>query len=199
MNLLFKPKHYVIYIPGIGDNKYLIQGILVWLWRFYGVKAVTRTMNWADGEGFDEKLTRLLVEIDAHLAKGHKVSLVAASAGASAALNAFAARPNGISGVVSICGKIRRPESVSETTYRINPAFKQSMLLLQKSLGQLGPEERKRILNLHPLSDPVVPPTDTIVEGSQEKIMKTMGHSMGIIVALSIYGRYICRFLKQQP
>lgn len=191
-------KHFVIYIPGLGDNKYLIQGIFVWSWRLYGVKSVTRTMNWADGEAFEQKLTRLLTEINEHLAKGHKVSLVGASAGAGAVLNAYAVRPDQIAGVVSICGKILHAETVSDRTYSHNPAFKQSMDILRSSLEKLGATERAKILNLHPMHDPTVPVEDTKIEASQEKTMKTAGHSMGILVALSFYGRTICKFLKQQ-
>jgi dienelactone hydrolase len=191
-------KYHVIYVPGLGDNKYLVQGIFVWFWRLYGVKSVTRTMNWADGEAFEQKLTRLLTEIDEHLTKGHKVSLVGASAGAGAVLNAYAARQDQIAGVVSICGKILHPESVSDHTYRRNPAFKQSMLLLADNLKKLDQTHRERVLSLHPTFDPTVPVSDTKIEASREKTMKTAGHSMGILVALSFYGRTICKFLKHR-
>ena len=193
-----KVKHYVIYVPGLGDNKWLIQGILVYAWRLYGVKSVTRTMNWLDPESFEEKLTRLLVEIDEKLARGYAVSLVGASAGAGAVVNAYAARKGQISGVVNICGKIQNAQTISEATYMRNPAFKESMAMLPSSLDKLSANERSRILNLHPKADATVPVRDTFIEASIEKTMPVVGHSLGIIIALSMYGRFICRFLKQQ-
>ena len=93
-----KNRHYIIYVPGLGDNKWLIQGILVYAWRFYGVKSVTRTMNWLDPEPFEEKLTRLLVEIDEKLARGYAVSLVGASAGATRVAQYLGARGNCVVG-----------------------------------------------------------------------------------------------------
>ena len=190
-------KHYVIYIPGLGDNKYLVQGIFVWLWRLYGVTSVTRTMNWSEGsESFEQKLSRLLVEIDEKLAKGYRVSLVGASAGASAVVNIFARQPE-IGRLVIICGKIQHPETISERTYRVNQAFKESMAAVSASLDSLADTERTKILNLHPLFDPTVPVADTKIDGSREAVMKTKGHTMGILVALTIYGRSICKFIKK--
>jgi hypothetical protein len=193
-----KAKHYIVYVPGLGDNKAFVQGILVYVWRLYGVRSVTRTMNWLDPEPFEEKLTRLLVEMDEKLAKGYKVSVVGASAGAGAVLNAFAARSGQISGVVSICGKILHPETVSDYTYRRNPAFKESLAMLPSSLDELGEPERRRILSLHPKADPSVPVRDTHIDGAAEKTMPVVGHSVGILTALTIYGPHICKFLKQQ-
>ncbi|HET7320092.1 MAG TPA: hypothetical protein VFI84_00730 [Candidatus Saccharimonadales bacterium] len=191
-------KHYVIYVPGLGDNKYFVQGILVYVWRLYGVRSATRTMNWLDPELFEEKLTRLLVEVDEKLAKGYNVSLVGASAGAGAVLNAYAARKGQISGVVSICGKILHAETVSDTTYRRNPAFKESMDMLPANLNSLDVAQRSRILSLHPKADPSVPVKDTFIEGAHEKTMLVIGHTVGILTALSLYGPQICKFLKQQ-
>lgn len=195
---MLRTKHYVIYVPGLGDNKVFVQGILVYIWRLYGVRSVTRTMNWLDPEPFEEKLTRLLVEMDEKLAKGYKVSLVGASAGAGAVLNAYAARKEQISGLVSICGKILHPETVSDSTYSRNPAFKESMAMLPNSLEKLGSLQRQRILSIHPKADPSVPVRDTYIDGAAEKTMPVVGHGVGILTALSIYGPHICKFLKQQ-
>jgi hypothetical protein len=42
------------------------------------------------------------------------VSLVGASAGAGAAINAFAARKNIVNGVVCIAGKVNNPDAIGE-------------------------------------------------------------------------------------
>ena len=192
-------KHAVIYIPGLGDNKWLIQGILVWLWRLYGVKSVTRTMSWADGsETFEQKLTQLLVEIDEHRAKGRIVSLVAASAGATAAIHAYVERPNDINGVVTIAGKINHPETVHRFHETANPIFWQAAQLMPQALVKLTVPAKLRILSIRARHDPIVTASDSYIEGAHNEVAWTSGHSLTILWQLLFGARKIVQFLKQQ-
>jgi pimeloyl-ACP methyl ester carboxylesterase len=191
-------KHYVIYIPGLGDSKVGGQQKAVNIWRLYGVKPYLFQMHWDDGEAFAPKLTRLLAHIDKMHAEGYYVSLVAVSAGASAALNAYAERREIISGVVCICGQIMGAHHVSGYTYVRNPAFGESMQMLQSSLKKLTTEDRRHIYSLHPVADPVVPVRDTRLPGSIEGRLPTTGHATTIAYGITIAARKIMRFLKQQ-
>jgi hypothetical protein len=77
-------QHHIIYVPGILDDIYRVQSSLVATWRIYGVVGHCHAMPWLGDETFEPKLQRLLDAIDELSAQGHHISLVGASAGASA-------------------------------------------------------------------------------------------------------------------
>lgn len=192
-------EHVVIYIPGLGDARVTGQRLLVAQWRLYGVEPRMFQMRWADGKPFGPKLEQLLETIETLHRQGKTVSLVAASAGASAALNAYAARPELVHGLACICGKIDNPGNIHPSTYSRNPAFAGSISQLAASLEALGAAERARILSLHPIADPVVPVADTKLPGAISGRMPVYGHSFGIAYGLLFGSRRIMRFLKKLP
>ncbi len=194
-------KHAVIYIPGLGDSRIRGQQKAVNAWKVHGVEPYLFQMNWIDGEPFEPKLDRLLALIDKLTAKGRLVSLVAASAGASAALNAYAARQSQINGVVSICGKLQGHGigSVHSSLYRRNPAFLESMQQLAVSEDKLDAKARARILSMHPTVDDSVPVSETKLPGTSPKLMPVAGHFFGIAYGLTIGSFSAIRFLKQLP
>ncbi|HUS26472.1 MAG TPA: hypothetical protein VMY99_03940 [Nevskiaceae bacterium] len=189
-------QHHIIYVPGLSDSRADGQGLATKAWVLYGVKGHCLRMHWADGEPFAPKLQRLLDTIDELAAAGHTVSLVGASAGASAVLQAFAARKDTVAGVVCICGKIQHPETVRDAVYAENPAFMQAMKRLSTSLHSILPADRARILSIHPRADNSVPPEDTIIEGAVEKTIPTSGHARSIFYALTVGAPTVVGFLK---
>lgn len=189
--------HHVIYVPGLGDKRSYGQTLAISSWRLFGLKAHYFPLVWSDKEDFEPKLARLLRKIDALKKKGKPVSLVGVSAGAGAVLNAFALRKDAITGVVCIGGKINNPQSINHKVYEINPAFKQSLMLLQKNLKKLNQAERKRIMSIHPLEDKQVPPADTLIRGATEKTVPVTGHIKGIFYTVMFRGRMIGTFLKK--
>ena len=190
--------HHIVYVPGLGDPRYGTQGWILKLWRLLGVRAHYCPMRWGDKEPFAPKFEKLLGIIDELIAQNHEVSLIGISAGASAVLNAFAARKDRINGVVCVCGKINHPETVRPERYKANPAFKDSLEQLQKSLGRLGPAERSRIMSIHPIDDATVPPADTIIEGAIEKTVASKGHVTTIATQITFGAAGIVRFLASQ-
>ncbi len=193
-----KQIHSVIYIPGIGDTKTTFQEIAAKSWKFWGVKPHTFPMRWADGKPFEPKFQSLLAYIDDLLAKGHLVSLVGASAGASVALNAFAARPQ-IHGVVCISGKVNRPEAIGAWYHRNAPSFVESAHQSQKSLTNLSPQQRSRITSRYALVDVIVPKRDSHIPGAQNKTVLSIGHSPTIALQLTLGAPNHLRFLKNLP
>ncbi len=189
--------HTIIYIPGLGDSRLKGQGVVIKMWQIFGVKTKVCQMFWADDRSFEVKFQKIIDEIDELSKQGHKISLVGVSAGASAALTALAKRRDVISGVVCICGKIQNSQTVHETTYKHNPAFRESMKQLGKNLPNLGQSERKRILSIHSLYDNIVPPNDTKISGSQEKVIPTVGHIFSIACAITFGSFGIVKFLKR--
>ena len=75
--------HHIIYVPGLGDHKTYGQNIGIQIWRLFGFVPHYFPLGWATKEGFDQKLGRLLRQVDALRDQGHAVSLVGVSAGAS--------------------------------------------------------------------------------------------------------------------
>lgn len=190
--------HAIIYIPGLGDHRSRAQQRVVSAWRLLGVgHTETVIMNWREAEPFEIKLSRLLERIDDLASKGFSVSLVGVSAGASAVINAYAARQDTIHRVVCICGKLQRPETVSPVTYRANPAFETSMATLTESLGILDDRKRQQILSIRPLVDESVPPGDTVIPGAKAKTIPTISHVVSIAAAITLYSGSIVRFVRK--
>lgn len=187
----------VIYIPGLGDHRVHGQAVAVRTWQLWGVQSQLFQMNWADGEAFAPKLARLLALID-KLAVNGSVSLVAASAGAGAAINAFAARKNQIEGVVCIAGKIHYPEAIGERLIDKNPAFWESSQQVASSLNSLTAADRQRILSIRGLIDPLVPARDSRLDGAHNRVTWTFGHLITIATQLVFGAPFFLRFLKRQ-
>jgi pimeloyl-ACP methyl ester carboxylesterase len=189
-------KHHVIYVPGLGDHRPYGQPLIISFWRLYGLSPHYHAVGWADSEAFTPKLKRLIELIDSIKTADNKVSLVGVSAGASAVLTAYCMSPDKINGVVCISGKIQNGDAVGEQAYIRNPAFREAMAGLPEVLAELGANERKRIMSIHPIKDRTVPPSDTIITGALEKRVWAYGHIQSIFYCLLFSGRTIANFLK---
>ncbi|MGH7195182.1 MAG: hypothetical protein ACREGA_00160 [Candidatus Saccharimonadales bacterium] len=194
-------KHYrrVIYLPGLGDDDFRqVQTRLINFWRVYKLKVDYHYIGWADKQAFRPKLDKIIAQIDECAGRGERVSLIGASAGASAAINAFVARSAAVDKVVLICGKIHNPQTIARARFEQNPAFEQSLAMLPASLGKLPAAERRRIKSFRPLADGVVPPKDTIIDGADKGLLPSAGHSFSIFYALSFGSFRLAGFIKQK-
>lgn len=186
--------HHVIYIPGLGDDRTYGQNIAIQFWRLFGLTPHYFALGWAHEEGFSLKLGRLLSLIDTLSQDGSSVSLVGASAGASAVLNASARREN-LAGVAIICGKIQNPQTVSARTYLQNPDFKESMKeVVTNSKRTAG----RQILSIRPLRDQVVPLEDMRIDGAIYKTVPAWGHGSGIFAGIILGAPAIAHFFRTQ-
>lgn len=186
MTGLVRPEHHIIYIPGLGDTKIRGQQLAVRLWRTYGVYGHCHPVIWSDDESFDNKLAGVLREIDELNGQGHIVSLMGASAGASMALHAYAARKETVSGVVLVCGELADATTINPDYFEKNPAFQDSMERLPKTLQQLTPDDRLRIMSLHPIYDETVPIKDTYLDGARMYTSISFGHAVTIGFTLTL-------------
>jgi pimeloyl-ACP methyl ester carboxylesterase len=180
------PQHHIIYIPGLGDSKTRGQQFAVRLWRTYGVYGHCHAVIWNNTDSFENKLQGILKEIDQLKSKGHIVSLMGASAGASMALHAFAARKEAISSVVLVCGELADARKINPSYFTKNPAFKVSMERLPATLNKLTMDDRKRVMSLHPLFDETVTIKDTYLEGARMFTSISFGHAFTIGMTLTI-------------
>ena len=196
-----KRQHHIIYIPGIHDDRLKVQSFLVSLWRVYGVRGHCHEMPCFGPEPYEPKFKSLLERIDRYSSQGHRISLVGASAGASAAINAYVERRNAIGGLAYICGKINAPETVSKRTYSNNPAFETSMYKLQDSLKELTVEDKARMHSFYTPADQVVPYEATVIPGVAESKLPALRHGQTIIYSLSFGAAGLLRPLKasRQP
>lgn len=186
----------IIYVPGIRDDLFGVQSVLIQWWRLRGVRPVMLTMPWIGQEAFEPKLARLIAQIDRYHQRGYRVCLVGASAGASAVLNAYSQRKEVVGGVAYVCGKINDPESVSRQTYSNNPAFKTSMFQLQQVLGNLNAVDKKKFVSFYSPVDTTVPHADTIIDGVVEQKLPALRHGLAILYTLSFGSRKLLNTLK---
>lgn len=188
----------VIYIPGLGDHNPRGQRFVVQSWRLWGVEAELFHVNWGDGKAWQPKFERLLKQIDDLAAAGKQVALVGASAGAGAVINAYAARPKAIQGCVLIAGKVNDPAGIGPRYRNGNPAFIDSANQVPASLEKLGAEERRRILSIFSILDPVVPRQDSRIPGVRNRYTVVIGHSSTIAVQITLGAAGFIWFLKRQ-
>lgn len=191
-------KLYVIYVPGLGDSSVSLQRRAVNSWHLWGVQAELFQMNWADKELWQIKFNRLLKRIDQLIANGFNIGLVGASAGASAVINAYAARKDHIVGCVLIAGKVNHPETIGQNYYLHNPAFVTSVDDCQKSLALLNDKDRTRILSRYAAIDETVNKSDSLIPGAQNQRVLIIGHAITIGYQITFGATGFIKFLKRQ-
>lgn len=188
-------KPYLIYVPGLGDQRSLGQISAIKAWRSVGVKAEYYAVGWADGEPFEPKMRRLKELVDKRFAEHGPVVLMGASAGASAVLNVAAAMPKKIRAIVSICGFVRNA-NLQDQVFADNPAFGDSMRLLPASLLFL--EQRAiPILSVNSVHDKRVPRVNTQIPGAQSITMPMVGHVQTIAYSITLGKHRIARFIHR--
>lgn len=198
-----KPIYYVIYVPGLADKlnrNAALQGGAVRLWRLSRrVRTHYFVPRWADQhETLAHKINRLVKVIDAAHRKGYRVTLVAASAGSGLVMAAFAKRKDAVSAVVSICGKLRHPETVPEPLFVVNPCFKDAIASFAHTERGLTEADRSKILVVQAGRDSYVPDRDGRITGANYYRMASAGHVISIMMALTVYRRRLIRFIKSR-
>lgn len=189
---------HVIYLPGIGDAREAFQPWAVKAWQRWGAESELYSMNWADKEAWGIKFDRLINHID-RLSQNGPVALVGASAGAAAAINAYAARQDKIVGVVCICGKINNPGSIGSRYRSQNPSFVEAAYQTADSLKKLDASKRQNILSRYALFDQVVyNKDDSRIPGAQNRLSPTILHAPTIALQITLGAPSFLRFLKRQ-
>lgn len=194
-----KNKHVAIVVPGLKDQ-IPIHELLTALWPLWGITPVVHKMNWHDGESFDRKLDGLVRRIDMLGAKYENVSLVGASAGASAALNAYIKRKTKIHRVVNVCGRLRAKtnrgiDDFEKRTSSSN-SFRQSVLTVSAGVAELTAADCKKIRCIYPFfGDELVPKDTCILEGAENIAIPTGEHMISI--GFAMVTNYVTGFLNQ--
>ena len=155
-------------------------------------------MNWTVDEPWHDKLNRLVSTIDRHVKAGKTLSLIGESAGASAVINALGIRSRSLRTVILLCGKTQYPDRVAAYRYRQNPALRQALIASSHIINQLTNEQKEKLLNLHPILDPVVPVSETKIPNVKNSVMPTFGHALSIVFANTIWSWWIVRFIRHR-
>lgn len=176
------PRH-VLYIPGLGDGYDPGRRAALWLWRLYGVRAELIPMRWSHETSYMAKYTRIVDAIKAAESRGEEVVLIGESAGASMALNVFAARPSVVR-LITVCGVNAPDIKIAPRLQRRNPAFVESVEHLTDSLARL---DTSKITTLYALYDESVADRYTKISGANQRRLYGIGHLGTIILTLTIF------------
>lgn len=191
-------KHYLIFVPGLGDNNSLLNWAIK---RFEkdGFITIIRSAPWhKKEEPLKSKLERLINRIDEVYKDGQTLSLIGISAGASLVLNAYCQRKNKVENVVNICGRLRKGKNVFpslELASRGHPAFKESVELFEKNEPNLTDKDRKKILTIRAFWDEIVPRSTTSLNGATNIKLPLVEHSLTIYLSLLLSRKTIVRTL----
>jgi hypothetical protein len=192
-----RTSHLFIYVPGLGDTNLDNRQKLLSLWRIRRIKVEICAMKWGVDEPWKKKLHVLLTLIDKRAGEGYVISLIGESAGASAAMQAFVQKENSLRSLILLCGKSQHPESMSKKLIARHPALESAVKESNKVIQKLSDPQKAKILNLHPLFDPVVPVKETKISGVKHSRMPIVGHATSIVFANIFWMWRIIRFAKR--
>lgn len=184
-------EHAVIFVPGLDDAHEKIKSQTRHLER-YGFRPTVFSLGWRDGEGFKPKLTRLVTYIDSVKKDSDTVSLVGASAGGSAALNAYYERAEIINAVVCVSSRLREGLGLLGHGWfglisARSTAFNEAVKLFQEREKHLLDEDLAKIMTIQGRFDQLVPHNVSHLEGSRNLKLDTLGHERTIRKALTSY------------
>lgn len=186
----------VIYVPGLGDKYDIVRRIGLWLWRFQlrGARVTFVSMKWSVADdSYEAKVARIADAISNSKA-GEQIVLIGESAGGGMVLANWL-NDTRVDAIVTVCGKNKGRENISETTYRRNPAFRSAMIDAEGALADSSESARARVLTVYSPQDTVVPPEDTLVHGAREMTIPTGGHGRTIVTVLFAYAHRIIKTL----
>lgn len=189
-----KSRHYIIYIPGLGDHYDAGRGAALWCWQIFQVKVQLVPMQWNTPGGYEQKVKQLKDAIKTAQDAGYTVSLVGESAGASMALNVAATTP-GIHCIVTLAGVNSSDLPISPVTRRRSPAFAASAARIKKSLPLL---DTSRVHTFRALIDETVWTRYDDIPGATAHRLLTVGHLPTIILCLTLLSPYVISIIKRR-
>jgi pimeloyl-ACP methyl ester carboxylesterase len=193
-------KHFVIIVPGLGDDATKLKFATLH-WRHFGLEPIIHSVGWKDDkQDFQIKITRLLGVIDSLDPKRNKVSLIGCSAGGSAVLNAFYERRDVLNKVINVCGRLRTGSLTGFRSFKSktasSPAFAQSIKLFETREPLLSQQDREKVMTVRELfGDELVPADTTTLEGAYNTTVPTGEHIFSIAMAMTIFSNRLINFL----
>jgi len=189
-------RHYIIYIPGLGDGYDPLRRLALFFWRIFGVTVEYVPMKWYDGKPYDEKYRRVEAAVRNAQALGFTVSLIGESAGATMAMNVFA-RNKSLHRMVSLCGVNSGNTPISPKIFKRSPGFQQSVSLVNESRAKVIKSRHAQVTSVIAMSDSTVPPEKNTIPGARQVKIWTMGHIFTITLCLSVLSFVIVRQVRR--
>ena len=182
-------KTYIIYIPGLGDRYDSFRRAALRTWKLWGVDARLVPMTWYNGDSMESKLKLVQSAIDS-IPKNERIVVIGESAGGTIALSIGATEPR-VSRVITLCGVARPDTPVSNYLRRRAPA-------LHEGVSSLRETHTVDIHCVRAFIDGVVGKKYSVVNGSQEHVIWSVGHLTTIGLCLTIFAPIMSAIAKKQ-
>ena len=189
-------KHYIIYIPGLGDRYDGLRRFLLFFWRIFGVTVEHVPMKWYDSKPYEEKYKRVDSAIRNAQTLGYTVSVIGESAGGSMAMNIFAGNDT-IYRMISLCGVNTARSPIASSIFRKGPAFKTSVASIADSQTDVEKDKIDHITSITALYDPTVPVARNSIPGARHVKLWSIGHFPTIVLALSLLSFIVVREVRR--
>lgn len=176
----------IVYIPGLGDRYDGFRRFALKLWRIWGVQAEFVPIKWYDGEGYDQKMTRVKIAIEQN--KSNRLVLFGESAGATLALHA--AKAGGVDRVVTVCGVATSHAPISSYLNKKAPA-------LVPATRTLPQESTLDVHSVRAAIDPVVNRKYSVAQGATVHKLWTIGHFTTIVLCLTVLSPLMVTIAKK--
>ena len=195
-------EHAVVIVPGIGDRTAFFDLTTRHWPRVHKLMPVVHPMHWTDGQDLEPKLSGLDETIQRHLDTDRTVSLLAISAGMSAALLAFRGNRE-IHALAGVAGRVRTSDHCGKHPFIIDshrsPAFHQAVEIVEYQESVHPRTDGRPILTMRArYGDERVPGFAVVVQGANNRTIPTIGHVPTIAGALTVFSRPLIAFLKDQ-
>lgn len=190
-------KHIIFYIPGLGDGYDRFRQKALRLWVIFGVHPILIPMRWDDDEPYKDKFQRVTDAIEQATTSRTRITLIGESAGASMAINAFAAHTV-VASLVTIAGVNTSGTPVAAYRLRRSPAFAESRQRLDDSLKRLSVGRKNAIHTVSAASDNAVPARHSLIAGARNYRLWTIGHLATITLCLTLLSGYIVSLAKRK-
>ncbi len=196
-----KKLHKVILIPGLGDE----GGKFEWAvrnWKTkYDIDPHVFVFGWKDKEtGFEGRLDNLTGLIDELSSENTNLTLIGASAGASACFNAYYKRREEVGMLMNVCGRLRKCVNVTPSldwAARNSKAFYQSVIKCEEDLSSLTSDDLKKVYTFRGLYDEIVPSSTSIVSGATNETIFSFEHMLSGILMMTLYSNKLIRIIKR--
>jgi len=185
-------KHYIIYIPGLGDHYDAGRRSALKLWQLFGVKTQLVPMQWYAAGTYEAKVHAVLAAIEIAQKAGYTVSVIGESAGASMALN-VAARVDSLHSVVLLAGIASNVTPISPRIKARSPSFAASVAALPVVAKKTNPS---KIHVVQAVWDSTVPSRYNQIKGARVHTIWSVGHLTTIFICITILSPFIIHLAK---
>ncbi len=186
-----------ILIPGLGDEKAIFGWFyraIAALWSRRGMPTRVMWPKWASAEPYEQKQKRLLTLLAEQKKQGSEIVLVGVSAGAALAYLTYS-QGGGAKRFVAICGFTQLRPGDRKNPQLMRLSWYQAADAAGRASATLSQLKRQHILSFIPREDHVIDPKQQVIDGGQNRRLRSRGHLKTIVVSLVWHRRRIKAFV----